>query len=55
MDDTVITDLMIDRSIAGPTKFAVDTFNETLLADAELRLGLGNWRATLDLSHSRNA
>jgi hypothetical protein len=39
MGDTVIADLMIDRSIARATKSAVDTFYETLLADAELRLG----------------
>lgn len=39
MGDTALTDLMIDHSIAAATKSAVDTFYETLLADAELRLG----------------
>ena len=39
MGDTALTDLMIDHSMAGATKSAVDTFYKTLLADAELRLG----------------
>jgi hypothetical protein len=39
LGDAALTDLMIERSTAGATKTAVDTFYETLLADAELRLG----------------
>ena len=39
LGDAALTDLMIDRMVADASKTAVDTFYETLVADAELRLG----------------